>query len=159
MPSYDRRTIIDAPLQDVWQFYSRASGLEDVTPDWVDLRVESVIGSDGRLGPDVLEPGSELSVSIRPFGLGPRQYWLSVITERERADGAAYFRDELEHGPFDEWVHTHSFFAHGDRTVLRDEIEYELPLGPLARFGRPFSRIGFEAMFRARHRLTNEQLG
>lgn len=158
MATYERETRVDAPLEDVWQFYSRVSGLEAVTPGWMGLTVESVVGPDGEPEPGVLEAGSRVTLSTRPFGVGPRQQWTSVITERERADGTAYFRDEMVDGPFERWVHTHAFYGDGDETLLRDRVEYELPLGPLGRAATPFSRVGFETMFRARHRLTREKL-
>ncbi|SDQ99298.1 SRPBCC family protein [Natronobacterium texcoconense] len=154
MPTYERRTTVRAPLEEVWDFHSRVSGLEALTPDWLDLRVEAVIGPDGEADPDVLEPGSEVALSIRPFGVGPRQHWTSVITDRKRQDGTAYFRDEMVYGPFDHWIHTHTFYADGDRTILRDHVEYDLPLGPLGDAASPFSPLGFEAMFRERHRRT-----
>ncbi|MWV39526.1 SRPBCC family protein [Natrialba sp. INN-245] len=158
MPTYERRTTIDAPIEDVWAFSADVSGLEAVTPDWLGLRVESVIGPDGTLGRNGLEVGTEISLSMRPFGVGPRQYWTSLITEVDRRDGVAYFRDEMVRGPFDRWVHTHSFFADGDRTVLRDHVAYDLPLGPLSGAVSPVSHVGFEAMFRERHRATNAEL-
>ncbi|MXV62367.1 cyclase [Natronorubrum sp. JWXQ-INN-674] len=163
MPSYDRRTTIDAPLADVWQFHSGIEALEAVTPDWMGLRVESVMGPVGDLDPGRLDAGTEISLSIRPFGAGPRQYWTSLITERERGDGAAYFRDRMIRGPFAHWEHTHAFYADGDRTLLRDHVEYELlpdrgGLGRVNDVVSPFSRIGFETMFRARHRETKARL-
>ncbi|AXR78385.1 SRPBCC family protein [Natrarchaeobaculum sulfurireducens] len=158
MPTYERQTRVRAPFEDVWEFHSRASGLEALTADWMGLRVESVIGPDGESDPDVLEVGSELDVSIRPFDVGPRQHWTSVIVEREREDGTAVFRDEMVHGPFDRWVHTHSFFADGDETIVRDRVDYTLPFGPIGRLGTPFSGVGFEAMFRDRHRRTRTEL-
>ena len=158
MPTYERRTRVRAPLEDVWTFHSNVAGLEALTPDWMRLRVESVRGPDGEPDPDVLEAGAEVSLSIRPCGRGPRQYWRSVIRERDRTDGAAYFRDEMVDGPFETWVHTHLFYADGDDTIVRDRVEYELPFGPLGRAASPFSRIGFEAMFRDRHRRTKARL-
>ena len=158
MPTYERQTRVRAPLETVWEFHSRASGLEALTADWMGLRVESAIGPDGERDPNVLEVGSELDVSIRPLGVGPRQYWTSAIVERERSDGTAVFRDEMVHGPFDRWVHTHSFFADGDETIVRDHVDYALPLGPVGRLGEPFSGVGFEAMFRDRHRRTRTEL-
>ncbi len=158
MPTYQRETTVDSPFEDVWAFHSRVSGLEAVTPDWLHLRVERVIGPDGEANPNVLEPGSEVALSMRPFGVGPRQHWTSVITDRERNAGSAYFRDEMVYGPFDRWEHTHSFHADGDRTILRDRVEYELPLGGLGDAVEPVSKPGFEAMFRARHRLAKAQL-
>ena len=164
MPTYERRTRIDAPLETVWQFHSQIEALEELTPDWMGLRIESVVGPDGNLDPDVLEPGTEISLSMRPFEVGPRQYVTSLITDRQRDDGVAYFRDDMIRGPFDHWVHTHAFYADGDRTLLRDIVEYELPLSGRPGFGRltaaatPFSRLGFEGMFRARHRATKARL-
>ena len=37
---------------------------------------------DGEPDPEVLEAGSRIKLSMRPFGVGPRQEWTSVITER-----------------------------------------------------------------------------
>ncbi|MFC4986386.1 MULTISPECIES: SRPBCC family protein [Saliphagus] len=153
MATYERETRIRAPLERVWEFHSRVSGLETLTPAWMELRVESVIGPDGEREPAVLDVGSEITLSIRPGGVGPRQHWTSVITEREREDGVAYFRDEMVDGPFDRWVHTHSFFADGRETVCRDRVEYELPslLGPLGERCPSVTGLGFEPMFRGRH--------
>lgn len=158
MPVYERRTRVRAPLEAVWNFHSNVSGLEALTPDWLRLRIESVIGPDGRSDPDVLEAGSQVTLSLRPFGTGPRQRWTSIIRERERTDGAAYFRDEMVRGPFETWVHTHTFYADGDETIVRDRVEYEFPFGPLGRAASPLSRVGFEAMFRDRHRRTKAHL-
>lgn len=158
MPTYKRETTLRAPLDDVWAFHSRIAGLEAVTPDWLALRVERVLGPDGETDPDALEPGSEVALSVRPFGVGPRQHWTSVITDRERDAGTAYFRDEMVHGPFDRWEHTHAFYADGDDTLLRDRVVYELPLGRLGDAAAPLSHLGFEAMFRERHRLAKSEL-
>ncbi|WP_254767600.1 SRPBCC family protein [Salinilacihabitans rarus] len=158
MPTYERVTTVSAPLESVWEFHSRLSGLEALTPAWMRLRVEAAVGPDGERDPDVLAAGSEVDLSVRPFGIGPRQGWTSVITERERADGAAYFRDEMVYGPFDRWEHTHAFYADGDRTVVRDRVEYELPLGGLGEAVGPLATLGFEPMFRHRHRATREAL-
>ena len=158
MATYERETRIDASLDDVWQFHSTSAGLERLTPDWMGLRVESTMGPDGDSDPEVLEAGSELSLSIRPFGVGPRQYWTSVITQRVEKPGRAYFVDEMVHGPFKTWVHTHSFFADGSETVLRDHVEYELPVGGFTDPLSPFSELGFEGMFRDRHARTREAL-
>lgn len=158
MAEYERRTRVAAPLEDVWSFHSTVSGLEALTPEWLGLRVESVIGPDGEPDPDVLEVGARISMSLRPFGAGPRQHWTSVIRDRERTTGSAYFRDEMVSGPFERWVHTHIFYADGPETIVRDHVDYELPYGPLGRAATPFSSAGFEAMFRDRHRRTKALL-
>ncbi|HKL30045.1 MAG TPA: SRPBCC family protein [Natrialbaceae archaeon] len=158
MPTYQRETWVDAPLADVWDFHSHVSGLEALTPRWMHLRIEGVRGPDGESDPSVLETGSEIEVSVRPFGVGPRQSWLSVITRREVDDGAAVFEDEMRSGPFRRWHHTHAFYAEEDRTLVRDRVEYRLPFDGLGDAVGPLAWIGFEPMFRHRHRKTKELL-
>lgn len=156
MTRYRRRVRVQAPLDDVWAFHSTVDGLTALTPDWMGLRVESLEGPDGESDPDVLDAGSVVRLSMRPFGVGPRQRWTSRILERERQDGVAWFRDEMVKGPFPRWVHTHRFTAQGDATVVTDLVDYDLPVVPpvLSPLGLPF----FEPLFAYRHRRTRELL-
>ncbi|QLH77915.1 SRPBCC family protein [Halosimplex rubrum] len=173
MPVYEREVVVDAPFDEVWEFHSGASGLEALTPDWMNLRIESSVGPDGEPDPDVLEAGSRVESTVAPFGVAPRQRWVSAIVARAEGDGEAFFRDEMRQGPFPEWVHTHSFEAvdggpesetsgtSSERrsdggTRVHDHVEYELPV-VRGLFG-PLGWVGFEPMFRYRHRKTKELL-
>ncbi|GAB3315354.1 cyclase [Haloplanus rallus] len=158
MAVYQRRTRVDASLDSVWDFHSRVSGLEALTPEWMHLRIEAVEGPDGDPDPEILEPGSRIEASVRPFGVGPRQRWTSLITEREREGATAHFTDEMADGPFRHWEHTHRFFADGSETVVDDRVVYALPLGALGEAVAPLARVGFEPMFRFRHRRTRDLL-
>lgn len=155
---FERSTRVRAPLEEVWGFHSRIQGLTALTPDFVNLRVESTYGPDREPDPDVLEAGSVVNVSVGPFGVGPRQTWTSEIVERERREGAAFFRDEMRGGFFEEWTHTHSFFADGDETIVADRVEYRLPPGRVGARVSPLARVGLEPMFAFRHRKTREIL-
>ena len=158
MATYSRLTRVAAPLDEVWDFHSRISGLEALTPDWMNLRVESVTGPDGDPNPEVLEAGAEVAMSMRPLGVAPRQSWTSAIIDREFDGDTATFRDEMRGGPFQTWIHTHRFVADGEETVIDDEVEYELPGGSVGRAVSPLAVVGFEPMFRARHRTTKALL-
>jgi ligand-binding SRPBCC domain-containing protein len=158
MPVYQRRTRVAAPLDAVWAFHSQVSGLEALTPGWMNLRIEGVEGPDGDSDPAVLETGSRIDASVRPFGVGPRQRWTSLITAREEGEGRASFTDEMVDGPFREWEHTHRFFRDGDETVVDDRVTYALPLGAVGDAVGPLARVGFEPMFRYRHRRTRDLL-
>ena len=128
MTDYRRQTLVRAPLSEVWRFHSSVDGLVALTPNWMNLRVETVLGPDGEPDPEVLGAGSEVHLSMRPLGVGPRQHWSSRILEREQRDGEAWFSDEMVEGPFPHWVHTHRFTADGDDTLVTDEVAYELPI-------------------------------
>jgi ligand-binding SRPBCC domain-containing protein len=158
MPTYTRSSRVAARFEDVWDFHSDERGLVALTPGWMNLEIESARGPGGDPDPAVLAAGSVVESSVRPFGVGPRQSWVSEITARAESEGSAYFRDSMTEGPFEEWVHTHTFYADGPRTILRDHVEYELPLGGLGDALGPLAVIGFEPMFRYRHRKTRELL-
>jgi ligand-binding SRPBCC domain-containing protein len=159
MATYKRSVRVDAPLEDVWEFHSTGDGLVALTPNWMNLRIEEETDPEGEPDPDVLETGSRIVSTVRPFGIGPRQRWVSEIVARERRDDYAMFRDEMVEGPFPHWVHTHSFYADGESTVVRDFVEYELPGGVAGRAVSPLAWVGFEPMFLYRHRQTRELLG
>ena len=153
MRQFERESRVAASLDAMWDFHSTVDGLRALTPPWMHLRVERVVGPDGDPDPAVLVPGSQIEMSMRPFGVGPRRGWTSEITARERSDGSAYFRDVMHDGPFRHWEHTHVFHAAGDETVLRDRVAYAMPLGAV---GDAFAPLVLEGMFRDRHRRTRE---
>ena len=158
MERYERSVRVRAPFEVVWEFHSSVDGLVALTPGWMNLEIDECRGPSGEMDPEVLEPGATIRSSIRPLGVGPRQRWLSTITDRERGDGTGYFVDEMAEGPFTHWTHTHSFYEDGSETVVRDRIEYELPLGTLGSLIGPLAVVGFDPMFRYRHSRTRKLL-
>lgn len=158
MARYERASLLDAPLDDVWAFHSRVEGLTAVTPDWMGMQVESVVGPDGEADPEVLAAGSEVTLSVRPFGVGPRQSWTSRIVERERTDDEAFFVDRMVNGPFARWEHTHRFTPTEGGTRLHDRVDWALPGGPLGRLAAHVGVVGLAPMFRHRHRATRSLL-
>jgi Uncharacterized conserved protein len=158
MSTYERSSRVAAPFEEVWEFHSDERGLVALTPGWMNLEIESVRGPEGDPDPDVLEAGSVVESSVRPFGVAPSQSWVSEITAREHTPGSAYFQDVMADGPFRQWVHTHMFYADDETTVVRDRVEYELPLGRVGAALGPLAVVGFEPMFRYRHRRTRAHL-
>lgn len=157
MPVFTRHTRVRAPLESVWAFHSSVEGLVALTPGFVGLRIERVVDAEGEpVDRDRLEAGTRVGISIRPFGAGPRRGWTSVIVERTKESEAGVFVDEMQDGPFPRWRHTHAFYADGPETLIRDRVEYKLPpkLDRLERFGV----LGFEPVFRYRHRRTKKVL-
>jgi ligand-binding SRPBCC domain-containing protein len=154
MPTYVRETRVAAPLDDVWAFHSTVDGLRALTPSWMGLRIEDVTGAGDETDPETLGPGTEIRMSVRPLGLGPRWRWTSEITARERTGGSAFFRDEMRGGPFERWEHTHVFHGAGDETVVRDRLDYATPLGAV---GDGLAPLFLEGMFRDRHRRTRDR--
>jgi hypothetical protein len=99
----------------------------------VSLHVESSAFSGERLvAPGrldgVLERGDLVCFEGRHFGM--RHTFCARITEVRRPDR---FVDEMERGMFRRLRHVHAFERIGDRTLMRDELTWEAPLGILGR--------------------------
>lgn len=70
------------------------------------------------------------------------------------------FQDRQQSGPFRSWLHTHSFESDGpDACVLRDHVDFELPLSPFSEIAMPLVRRKLEKTFAYRHRVTMDALG
>lgn len=157
VPTFQRTTVVDAPLDDVWAFHSTIDGLRAVTPSWSGLSIDSVVGPDGDQDPETLEVGTSIEMWVRPLGTLPGPGWTSEITRRDRDDHSARFRDVMVDGPFETWEHTHHFLAVENRTVIYDHIEFCLPppLKPL----EPIMDAGLRILFAYRHFRTRSLLG
>lgn len=70
--------------------------------------------------------GDEVAWSARHFGIPWRMS--SKITAY---DPPKSFVDEMQKGPFRRWWHLHRFEHDDGGTLMVDEVEYSLPLGPL----------------------------
>jgi len=108
-------------LEEVFDFFSDARNLEEITPDWLHFRV---------LTPDPLEMkvGARICYRLRIAGVPVR--WETCITHWEPGRS---FVDRQERGPYRLWDHTHTFEPIGDGVLMGDIVRYALPFGPLGR--------------------------
>ena len=136
-------SVIAAPVARVFAFHERPDALPLLTPPWE--RVEII------QPPTSLRPGTRvvLRVHVGPFSQ-------RLESEHTLYEKDVVFQDRQLRGPFARFVHTHRFFeASGGHTLLRDEIDYALPLGPLgAALGGRMVRRRLERMFAFRHEAT-----
>ena len=110
---------IDAPIEQVFAFFSRPDNLGRITP--------AAMGFE-QLSPDLeMRAGLEIDHRIRPL-LGLPMLWRSRI---ESYDPPHSFVDRQVRGPYRRWDHRHTFTSVDGGTRIDDEVTYELPLGPL----------------------------
>ncbi|ERT05224.1 polyketide cyclase / dehydrase and lipid transport family protein [Lyngbya aestuarii BL J] len=147
-------SLINAPVEDVWNFHERSDILQLLTPPWQPVEI---IRREGGLDVGAI---TEFRLWLGPI---PVQ-WLAVHTEcdcAERSGGANRYRlftDEQKQGPMESWVHRHQFSAEQGQTRLTDAISYSLPGGWLAENLLAWwvnSRL--EDMFRYRHEVTKRE--
>lgn len=115
----ERTQTIAADSDRVFAFFSDASNLEAITPPFLRFRILTPL-------PVEMRRGVRLDYSLSLFGVPFK--WRTCITEWEPG---VRFVDEQESGPYALWRHTHDFERDGRATLMRDLVEYALPLGPL----------------------------
>jgi ligand-binding SRPBCC domain-containing protein len=139
---------VPRPLVEVFEFFSRADNLEQITPPWLSFTVQS------QTTPDV-RTGTEISYRLKLHGVP--MGWVSRIEEFERD---VKFVDRQIKGPFRLWHHQHTFEADGDGTIIRDLVRYQLPFGLVgAVSGLPLVRYDVERIFAYRRRVIGELFG
>ncbi|WP_165227652.1 SRPBCC family protein [Aquisphaera insulae] len=137
---------IAAPPEAVFRFHESPDALTRLIPPWESMTVAESDGS--------LRPGSRVVLRGR---LGPFPVrWVAVHTEY---DPPHLFADRQESGPFALWYHRHRFLDDGrGGTILRDEVEYRVPLGSLGRLlAGGFVHRKLDRMFDYRHETTRRQ--
>jgi ligand-binding SRPBCC domain-containing protein len=112
-----REQLIERPLADVFQFFSRASNLEEITPPW--LRFGLVTREPIEMG-----AGTVIEYKLRLHGLPLR--WVSRIEDWQEN---RMFVDRQIRGPYRVWRHKHEFTSVLGGTHVRDQVDYALPLG------------------------------
>jgi ligand-binding SRPBCC domain-containing protein len=104
----------------VFPFFGDAANLERITPPWLRFRV---------ITPRPIEMGAGTLIEYRLRLHGVPLRWLTRIDAWEPPHR---FVDRQLRGPYRGWRHEHTFPPDGpDGTLMRDRVEYSLPLGPL----------------------------
>jgi uncharacterized protein YbjT (DUF2867 family)/ligand-binding SRPBCC domain-containing protein len=111
--------LVPHPHDEVFAFFAEPGNLARLTPPAMQFEF---LTDDRRM-----HPGLILDYRLRPlFGVPVR--WQTLI---DRYDAPRSFHDLQARGPYRAWRHTHTFEAVDGGTLVRDEVEYELPFGPL----------------------------
>ena len=140
--------LLDCPHARAAAFFERPENLEAITPPLLRFRILTP-------SPVPMHEGARIDYVVRVHGLPMR--WRSRI---ERYEPGRAFTDVAERSPYAYWIHRHEFLPAGERTLVRDRVEYAPPLMP---FSRPlhalFIRPTLERIFTFRSRRVRELLG
>lgn len=140
-----KESLIHASPERVFAFHEQDSALELLSPPWETARVLQNAG--------ISQVGSRAIIEtniIGPF----KTRWIAEHTVYQPPH---LFEDVQIRGPFRRWRHRHIINAHPEGATLRDEIEYEPPLGILGRLLAPLLiEKRLRKLFGYRHRVTRE---
>lgn len=109
-------TIIKKPLNEVFDFFSKAENLNKITPPEVHFTILTPL-------PIKMFPGTLIDYRIKLNGIPMK--WRTKISVW---DAPHQFVDEQIKGPYVRWHHTHSFKDLGNGTTeMTDRVEYLSP--------------------------------
>jgi ligand-binding SRPBCC domain-containing protein len=141
-----KQSIVPASVEEVFAFHERDDAFALLQPPWE--RVEIV------RPPRSLEVGTSVEVRSK---LGP--FWTTIVAEHVAYEKNVRFEDVMRRGPFASWHHKHLFAPHEAGCLLRDEIEYALPLHPVGRLVDPILvRPRLRRLFEYRHEVTRREV-
>ena len=130
---------VPRPIDEVFAFFSQPENLGRITP--------SSMGFEFLTDDRDMRSGLQIRYRIRPV-LGIPMTWTTLIEDYDAPHG---FRDIQLAGPYARWEHSHSFESVPGGTLVRDEIVYALPFGPLGSMAhRLIVRSELERIFRHR---------
>ncbi len=125
------------PRDEVFQFFADANQLERITPPWLHFSIVSEL-------PIEMRAGALIDYRLRMRGIPI--FWRTEISAWEPS---VRFVDQQLRGPYRLWHHEHLFLDEGQHTVVRDVVNYRVPLGVLLH--RPLVRPELIRIFQYRH--------
>ncbi|HEV2274948.1 MAG TPA: SRPBCC family protein [Acidobacteriaceae bacterium] len=160
------------PVARVFAFFADPGNLPRLMPEWQKVRIDALhsvppldeAGMEARTANarpgKAAGAGSSIVLSFRPIPLLPlRLSWVARITEFTANEG---FCDEQERGPFAYWRHCHATRVEVRGgvagTAVRDDLEYEIPLGRAGDMAHALVRRQIEGLFAYRQRRLPELL-
>lgn len=168
---FESRQWVPFPVELVFAFFANPSNLPHLMPPAQQARIEDVRLSPPPPRPLAKDPahryrsvaagaGTEIILSFKPVAFLPQRLgWTARIVEFE---WNSHFIDEQVKGPFKRFLHRHGIERElRDRvegTVVRDTVEYELPLGVLGRAGAPIAHAQIKAGWEFRRKRLPEIL-
>lgn len=139
--------LIPRPRAEVFDFFAAAENLERITPPELGFEITTPL-------PISMGAGALIDYRLRLFGIPFR--WRTRIS---RWEPASAFVDEQISGPYDLWVHTHTFRDATGGTLVGDEVRYRLPFFPFGEIAYPLVRLQVRRIFDYRARRLRELLG
>jgi ligand-binding SRPBCC domain-containing protein len=146
MPILETSTTLPLPLEEVFQFFGNAENLERITPTELGFHILTPT-------PIEMKPGTLIDYRLRLFGFPFT--WRTLISAWEPP---YKFVDEQLKGPYKKWVHTHTFEEVDGQTIIRDHVDYELPLAPLGNIGLPLVKYQVGRIFAFREEAIKKAL-
>lgn len=139
--------IINAPLDKVWEFFSKPQNLNKITPKDMSFEITS----------QLLNSTYEGQIITYKIEILPKitSNWVTEITTCKEKK---FFIDEQRFGPYKMWHHEHHFeeLPNG-KVLMTDRVSYKLPFGALGKlFAGKIIQKKVAAIFTHRFKVVDD---
>ena len=146
----ERAQQLSISLQEAWAFFSSPRNLAVITPPGMGFVIREPF--DDR----PMYAGQRITYTVKPV-LGIPLTWVTLI---EDVQAPHRFVDTQVKGPYKRWRHLHTFEEVDGGVLMRDRVEYELPMGPLGELAHTiFVRQRLKDIFDYRHATLENHSG
>ncbi len=114
-----REQQLNCDIETAWKFFSAANNLSKITPKEMNFIVLTQFEND-----EIYE-GMMIDYFVSPL-FGIKMKWKTEITQ---VDFHKSFTDFQKKGPYKLWHHHHEFIQNEKGILMKDTVDYELPLG------------------------------
>ncbi|AZQ65209.1 hypothetical protein EI427_23635 [Flammeovirga pectinis] len=147
---FKREQLINASVDEVWDFISSPRNLKEITPDYMGFDVTSTDI------PEKMYEGMIITYKVSPL-LGFKMDWMTEITKVRDKE---YFVDEQRVGPYNIWHHQHILKEVKDGVLMKDIVTYAPPFGPLGAIANTLMiRSKLEEIFAYRKKVVEKKWG
>lgn len=141
-----REQQLNCDVETAWKFFSSANNLSEITPKDMGFTVLT------EMKDDEIYAGMLIDYYVSPL-FGIKMKWQTEITH---VDFQKSFIDFQRKGPYKLWNHRHEFIPNDEGVLMRDTIDYELPMGFLGEIAHSlFVKKKLEYIFDYRFRVLS----
>jgi len=140
MKLYELTKVQQLPIgiKEAWKFFSSPRNLKAITPDHMGFEITNITHQEE------MYEGQIIAYKVRPILNIPLR-WVTEITHVKEP---YYFVDEQRFGPYSFWHHQHIFEENDEGVLMKDIVNYGIPLGLLGRIANTvFVRKQLEGIF------------
>ena len=143
-----REQQINCDVEEAWRFFSSANNLRKITPSSMKFKVLSDFSDDR------IFEGMEIDYLVSPMFNIPLK-WKTIITQ---VDWQRSFTDFQVSGPYKYWNHFHEFIPNVSGVLMKDTVDYKLPLGFLGDLAHSvFVKSKLESIFDYRFQYLHKK--
>ena len=143
-----REQQLNCDIKTAWEFFSSANNLSKITPKEMNFIVLTEMTED-----EIFE-GMIIDYYVSPV-FGIKMKWKTEITQ---VDFQKSFTDFQKKGPYKLWNHHHEFIINDKGVLMKDSVDYELPLGFLGEIAHKlFVKKKLEHVFSYRYKVLEKR--